>query len=703
MTSENRLIYQESPTSLREISSLRMALMLWRHKFTDLCSSDGLPSVWFSTKEMIAVSTWIEFFLDPYIPALGKELKMWMDYHSERIFFDSDLGWAVLRCFNHIVCYQSGAINYVATAKKLLQNELLNDMEKFRIACVYCLEEDVKRQWALVWCGRTKGLLNATIKPIIHYWNNRMNKEEHCKHVCFKRIFASYSKCSRNWTATLHFLNELEVVEQIAQAIELIEQDPMFALHVLPHLSVEQQRQVIMKQGVTIYITFAKKSRYSTFALQLWRFFGQFATVFQFNSLIKQVIDDKEIGLRVKTDINRHVGTLLHDTWSSSQYNLKRYIVHNFINDVLNVLFEEDSLLRVTYRDARFLLAVLAATTEESRAKLWNDHQNTIIFNIPPKYLEELFAMCVKDTLEVDRIKTRLSEDVEFLEKYNKLSFKEGYFEDVEDFLTFCQVDRNRKYRIQKDLLTRVQMNAVCILDLNDLEKWCRLDRFVDDCYDEDQATSFRKDMIRSNPMLEHYQKLLVDGQLYQVRQFIDVFLSQDQSSITKDDLIYNCGRSLVFGLCYNFNEANWKEFVNWCFNSDANKIAKWKDSLNIDEIFIKMLRRCVDLAYKDSFFRHRKKNQNYDFVKVNSFLKWYFVTWSAIRNYKHSKIDSFSSIEEIKEAFGIESDLLTTILEWFYDGDREKIHRRKHSAANLSPLAYRVDNWKHKFFHKSN
>ncbi|KAL6969030.1 hypothetical protein U1Q18_044656 [Sarracenia purpurea var. burkii] len=677
-----------------------MALMLWRHKFSDLCCSDGLPTVWFCTKEMIAVQTMIEKQVDPYIPALGKELKNWMDYHWEKIFFDKDLGWAVLRCFNHIVCYQSGAINYVATARKLIRCEQLNDVEKYRLACVYCFEDEVGRLFPKVFCGRSKGLHNSMIKPMVHYWNNIQNKEQHCKHVCFKRIIVFYSKCARNWTGFMHFLKHFPVNEQTTHLMELVEADPMAILYVLPQVTVDQQRQVLTKHGVMVWNYLAKKPFYSIYAIRLWCFLGLFAWVSKLYYFNKTTVDDKEIGLRVKTPANQHVAGLLYDMWTMSQYNLKHYVVHKYAKNILKVLYEDDNdMLRITCRDARFLVTVFAASGDEVQTKLWHDHWCKIIFNVPPKYLNDLIGMCVKDAAEITRIKTCLSQDIEYLRKYCRFSFKEGYFEDVDDFLNFCHVDQGQIIDLKKELLSSIRSNACSILQFNDMQKWCQFDQFIDECYDPDAATKFRKEVVSSPAMHDAYDKMLLKGELFDMRRFIDVFLSPEQSVRLKQDMIDYCKINLIAGIGYNLNEANWKEFVSWCFNNDKTKIEEFKASLPIDQIFDSMLSKCADIARKDGFFLHLKKNHVCNFANLNNILKWYIGDWSEIAKFKFKKFDAFESTDQIKEKLKIDNAVLACLLNWCYDGDREKIQRRKYSASSLSPPGTKVDAKKRMFF----
>ncbi|XP_065215645.1 uncharacterized protein LOC135842227 isoform X1 [Planococcus citri] len=703
---ESTMWFYLSPCTLREMAAVKMALLLWHRRFSDYSLRHITSAKWihahksFSTKDMFVIHPIIESQIDQYIDVVSSELENWLDYHLEKVFFDSDLHEVISKCYGEIVCCGIDcSISWHDTAKALLKSDRLTQMEKYRIACLYCLKNDIKRLWPLFWKKHHKGVYNSILKPIVMYWNDLMLDEVRTgmpkmpNVAVEKRLISSSSKYVRNWATVLYFLKRFSSFECTDQVISLIEYDVSYAIHLVPELNDDQVRKVMIKRGVAIWYHFAKQSRYVRCALRVWSYIRHLISESEFYSMISLLMYSKAAEVREEGQqkIREHTSTVLFEMWNTAPPHLRKFVVDNYAAKVLDIMYDYKSeMLRIVNRDARFLLALLSDTDFHFRNDLWLRNWSSMIFSIPPLYLDQLMIVCLEDPEKISKCKKDIVNGPQYIQKYCFLSIKEGCFEDIDDFLTVCSLPAEKKLEHKKELLRSFRYNGHLVFELKTLKKWKAFSHYVDRVYQDDEfVKSYKKDMVFSSSVRDALNKELISGRLWYVDRFISTFITTEDSVELKAKLMDRCQSNLAQGKFYNFDRSNWQEFFEWCSVGNEQKISEFRSNLPIDRIFLVALKKSVKFVSMNDFFR--KWADDCDFVKLDSFLKWFFGTAEGVKCFKLKKVYVYQGVDDLKAKLNVEcDDVVGIVLKWFFDGNSTDLEEWKKFSedpqlANLS------------------
>ncbi|KAL6968943.1 hypothetical protein U1Q18_047113 [Sarracenia purpurea var. burkii] len=97
----------------------------------------------------------------------------WLCYHFKEEIVRSD----VLKHFLDFVCDFDGSIDYGKTAKRFVVCSGISDDVKFKMACYYCLEEQVLRIWPEVSSRMNKNEIDYCVQPMLYFWVCRLKNE----------------------------------------------------------------------------------------------------------------------------------------------------------------------------------------------------------------------------------------------------------------------------------------------------------------------------------------------------------------------------------------------------------------------------------------------------------------------------------------------------------------------------------------------
>ncbi|KAL6969031.1 hypothetical protein U1Q18_044657 [Sarracenia purpurea var. burkii] len=700
---ESTITFYLSPATLGEMASVKMALLLWHRRFDDYSLRKISSAKWikthrkyFTIKDLFVIHPAIESQLDRYVKIIASELENWIDYHFERVFYDSDLHSVIRKCYHELTCCGTDCtIDWLATARRLLKNHRLTQVEKYRLACLYCMRDDIKSLWASFWQTDPKTVYNSTLKPVILYWNDVMLDEissgigRSPDANLEKRMIAVNSKYPQNWATVLYFLKRLNWLEQTDQVILLLKYDVSYAIHLIPELNDEQLGRVMAKCGVAIWYHFAKKPRYFKYALRVWSYIRHEIGENDFYHFVSHLIDAKAAHIRAEgetTPSPKHTSALLFETWISAPVRLRKYVIDNYATNVLDIMYEYKSeMLRIANRDARFLLAILTDTSFHFRNDLWQRNWPSMIISVPPSYLNQMMILCLEDPEKISRYKKNIASGPQLIQRYCFLSIKEGYFEDVDDFLKVCSLPDEKIVNYKKDLLKSFRHHGHLIFQLKSVKKWQKFGQFVDEFYKNDEAArSYKKDMVFGTSTGDVLNKELMKGRLWYMDHFIGTFLSIEYLIHFKTKLVDQCREDLIRGKIYNFDWSTWREFFEWCSSNDGEKMAEFRASLPIDGIFVVTLKKCIKFISINDFFR--KWADNCDFIGFDHFLRWFFGTVEGIRYFKLKKVYEYRGIDDLKAKLNIDSnEILGIVLQWFFGGNSNDLEEWKNLSRDQS------------------
>ncbi|XP_065210414.1 uncharacterized protein LOC135838626 isoform X2 [Planococcus citri] len=376
-----------SPVTLKEISAIALVAELWREEIahrTEIktVKSRKIPILDLAwniplEKMMPLVPSKLYDLLDEYHHKFELSIVLWLQHHFINVVFDSDYDGYIgsLNNFHDFVWDQNGTIHYVRTAKRMMLSDRLPAYEKFRIAYMYCLEDDIRRIWPSVrW--RMTGI-NFQDTPLLYYWICRIINELHSipnpRDVPIDEFMLS--NCSGGGFYSVEYFWNRTPYERRSQAtIAMSSFDPgLFARFILPRLNDFELRSLLAERGAAFMTSLMENvgKNYAN-ALPAWMYIRNQMNVSQFIQLIQILLSHETNYFIIEERSNSKAKVnLCCEIWKSSPENLKLSALKNnriFSNkDVFRRIKAEPS----EPREMRFLITILLDANFEQRHKFW--------------------------------------------------------------------------------------------------------------------------------------------------------------------------------------------------------------------------------------------------------------------------------------------------------------------------------------------
>ncbi|XP_065218663.1 uncharacterized protein LOC135844396 isoform X14 [Planococcus citri] len=245
---------------LEKMASVSVAIALWNRATDDVVLPDMIWEhyEWCeSLKE--EVPKWVEALpvLKSFAPsimnhfyAVESSVRDWISYLQQMVFDeenDSDL----YQHISYIIWHPNGTVNTAETARNLLKSNALSVGKKFRLACIYCLQEDIVMLWPSVKHHHEVASIKVNRRPfLMYYWkcycagelqNIRMRSDEPIEE------FMIMKPSVNNWSAIEYFFDRLDANRRVQMVISLIDRrGERFQKLLLLKLDESQRLQVIM-------------------------------------------------------------------------------------------------------------------------------------------------------------------------------------------------------------------------------------------------------------------------------------------------------------------------------------------------------------------------------------------------------------------------------------------------------------------------
>lgn len=269
--------------TLEELAKVKIAVILWhkndiREKITDVLytnESDSLFDLvnfdlekagpWESITsdivellEKLPLSRKIDDF--PYtVDRVGFELKQWIEYQDEQVFYDRK-EFRAMSLMDDVIWRSEGLIDYAKSAEMMMNHEMINEKEKFRIACLYCLEDEVKQLRTRVDRGYKKKV-KFSEHPLMYYWcsfvKDDLAQVKKMISADFEGSIDEYmlTLCRvNNRSGIIYFWNKLDKAKQFDVLIKNIDNlDPYAEFVMFSRLSVDEQLELFNKVGAKFF------------------------------------------------------------------------------------------------------------------------------------------------------------------------------------------------------------------------------------------------------------------------------------------------------------------------------------------------------------------------------------------------------------------------------------------------------------------
>ncbi|XP_065220530.1 uncharacterized protein LOC135845684 isoform X2 [Planococcus citri] len=677
------LNYPTSPATLLQFSATRLALDLCNFKRMRNCAEDQ-----FSCDNIlpVALPTRIKKLIDERVKSVDRKLKKIYEHFKKLRTSSEDLNSPMsdhVKYFDSVSYGPDGSICVELTAKNLLTSDRLSQLEKFRIACAYCFEEDVKRIWSTI--SDKTSINNDSLASIdrllIDYWSNRMegNPIMHPEYPEYSTMLVL--QCEY-WSAFKYFWSRNSSIEQFPVITALLRQTRYKnAKHMLPKMNSIQLQYVSRHHAGDIITQLVWKEKYIDFVMQIWTHAKEFISRDQFLLLLSTLCGKSYKCVNsLDCDASAHVRMVLYEIWISAPNALKEAVFKqsNAVEDILKDLEQFDLKYEPGsyHHDMKFFLYLFKDMPFEMRNSLWLRYWPVFVVRYRAKFLNNFLELCMRkeDIPEFGETVMLISETIGNFLGY---LFEQQFYEDVMDFLKICTSDENLIRKVAKHMI-RSNNLFLCV---SKIDKFAELSKFIDGCFaNKDEIVDFKAEFYFSR----RFQNLLISrlkyGAANDLVQITELFLYSEIC------VVYAKGKLLEYWRRYcldsgNINFYHCKKFLSWCI-FDSNNSPGSNCDFPVDKVFeILLMDAIVKLSYLLGPLELTRSEPNPlstrkldEFTLVDDFLTWYFVTTEAIKDYKLNKIRC-RDVPWVGRVLRMKNEcVMNDVLCWFFDADLDQV-----------------------------
>ncbi|XP_065204480.1 uncharacterized protein LOC135834500 isoform X17 [Planococcus citri] len=643
------LIYP-SPATLQEISSGVLVSGLWRwevenrenddfYKFLSelkLCKN-LLPNTPSPIKRMMKV----------YCRRFISSLNEWLSDHYMKLFhFHHDDKFRILRDFYDFICDRHGNIHFLHTARRMMICDRLSNDEKFKIACMYCFEDDIRRIWPSVSEKLDLNEINFGKTPELFYWICMLRNEpdripnyrNHPIHVVMLR--ACLSRFYR-WSSVLYFWNRICPENRLTYAIYVSQIfKETFVRFILPTLSDQLLHKFVAERGSFLMEDLLTNCNDKFCALPTWMYIRNRMNENNYPLLIKSLIksesnyeisedylDEGSLFDRSSTVYRTY---LRCEVWKSSSDTLKRSAIKFILTQ--DQLFSRICMRLEEFKETRFLFTVLSDASFEERNAFWHKNWCDAMVDMSGADLHRMMKLCFKDENDIIRFKETSMAEYGNIGPYCNMLMKLGNFEKLNDILIFCCTDTTKRKVIKQHLIQSWFFDDSLVIKERHLTDVELMIEFINDACDNAEIAANFKNGFAS---LRRVEFILIECLTSSFEctsdhliHFIETFVQTQEVTVTLKQDILNCVRDfLIGGNVTRISVDDLQTILLWCLGND-DEVTNFKLSLSINNVF-----RLVSSEANLS----ELKTQNPNFAE---FLKWYFRTPEEIEKFEKGFAD---------------------------------------------------------------
>ncbi|XP_065218664.1 uncharacterized protein LOC135844396 isoform X15 [Planococcus citri] len=508
-----------------------------------------------------------------------------LPYLFRTVFFNREQKSCMYQFISYIVWHPDGSIDVIKTIRNLLKSEEWSPMEKFCLACTFCLRDEIERMWPTLEVRNQVNQMTFDSNTLIYYWKC------HCTQTLNEIPVPAYRSIDdfmielpavNNWPAIEYFFDRLNAEQRVAVATWLIRQHGVrFQKLILIKLSQTQVFTVVTENAYEVMKNFAScddVERAYTDTISTWYAVRDFIPPQEFAPLFNQLIGKETAGV------------ILTEIWNTARNDFKpdfyKYPDHLFIGLLLRwfekQIYKNQNCL--TFLSTVLLDAVSIDVKQEiTKTIFFKDFcrhflcDNYYFFLPDVESLGKLIDLCSPNPAESNRFKSAIAKRPYF-RKICKRAMKDHLLEWLLELLNFGypKTDPKSDQRIRNILRSLLKyLDGICLGDyyggdldfLNELLapliasypdivvkyksklllsngglEACAihlnptkddLNKIIDDGLPVQLAAKFKRKLILSPEGIVNVKKLIVDERLNNVDEFIGQFL-KSKSDIGK-------------------------------------------------------------------------------------------------------------------------------------------------------------------------
>ncbi|XP_065204474.1 uncharacterized protein LOC135834500 isoform X11 [Planococcus citri] len=633
------LIYP-SPATLKEIACQALVIGLWRWGVENNVLDDFIyrldmlknlpPNMPSSIKRMIKVCS--QTFIS--------SVKEWSAYHHQKHIFEHEDETGVVLNFYDFICDRDGFVHYISTAKRMMTCDRLSNDEKFKIACMYCFEDDIRRIWPSVSERQDLNVVEFERNPELFYWICMLrNEPERIPNPDGDPLdgFMLEMCESKHWSSIEYFWNRISPESRLSETISLSYcEDESFVRFILPKLTDQLLGSFVLERGVTLIHDLLIRWNRKFYVLPTWMYIRHKMNKNKFTDLIGLFMQTETSGSYVPevTDYHPYSAVLEVEDWLSTENQTysgceiwrnspdewKRSTVRNILTQ--GHLFVRDAITRKEYREISFLLTLLSDASFQDRNDFWKQNWRNLIVDTRGKDLHRIMKLCFKDENDIAKFKETCMSDYYSISSCCIRALGLGRFEQLNDILIFCCPDTQKRMDLRQRLLWSCISNESFVLELDDFSKLELMNTFINDTFDNAEVAVDFKNRIVSFCEFRtilykciHWNECSPDHLIH----FIGTFVSNEEvTDRLKQRTLEHVRDCLLDRYLIQFISADdLQKILVWCLGSEEEVTAFKKSVLPMSDFF----------ADDDNWRRFTPLDVKMNDIEfcVTGFLKWYF------------------------------------------------------------------------------
>lgn len=725
----SRLQLRYSPISLQHMAAVRVAIALWYHEnvrhltkemgydngtpdpsvqierspchycgeaFCTECSDTdafrrNVPFSVLSLREHVEVSSValklpkvLEEMIDDECIYVGVGLDKWVNFVHPAIFFDIKKE-NVYKYVDEIIFKFDGSVNYIETAKHLMYSPRVSEVEKYRIVCTFCLEEQMKTMSPVLFTVQYMENVCFEDHPLIYYFNSLV-KGRGVTSIDVGQML-TLKNVENNKYAITYIFNLLPSEEKIEKAKLLLRNHGIkYQIDILNNLNELQQQQLFLDMGAEILTNFAKSPSRVNQALETWIHVRNLITDAQYVEFISNMIN-----LCKNSNSSSHVVSLLSEVWRNSPSHLKRYTLKYEDNKIINKFLEQTKV----FPEDRFgfIVELLSDADADTKKKIIQSTLGVkfcelLMEKSRPSLLDRLIKLCLPEVDDVFAFKEQLLKS-EVSKKHCLLICISREMDKLDEFFSFYQRDPSTASVYITQLLSS-QKGIFMYRQNLDRVNLTSLKTFIAKIMlDANTAASFLREVASSIEAEVMFRNWILNGELDKTKSCVAQLLPNDEdATIVKDRIFKSYQGEKISELFAGESGHLSKDFFLWCLNTEQN-VSKFKATLSIQNIFVEMLKKSIfDESYYFHKSRYCKLRKSFSFTALDQFLFWYLTTPEEVKKFKIKQIFQYRHVDIIDPLSKKgERSHLKELANWFFDGDDEQIRRFK-LTNKKSPIA---------------
>ncbi|XP_065204477.1 uncharacterized protein LOC135834500 isoform X14 [Planococcus citri] len=648
------LIYP-SPATLQEISSGALVSALWHWEVKNRVNDDFeefLSELDLCQSLPLKMPSPIKRMIQEYSQRFVSSIKQWLFGHYKRLFhFHRNNKFHILHDFYDFTCNRFGNIHFLRTARRMMICDRLSNEEKFKIACMYCFEDDIRRIWPLVSERLRFNVTNYSHleeNPELFYWISKLRNEpdqmpDNGNDTLADVIVGSYISPSLHWSSVLYFWNRASPENRLARAIDLSQDiKEIFVRFILHTLSDQELDEFAAEKASSLMYALLTNSFDKFCVLPTWMYIKNKMNESNFPRLI---------GALIKYETNYYDNTLVDeedpfrlDDWSSTGDNtylccevwrstpdeLKRSAIKYILTR--DQLFIRKHIRPTLFKETRFLLTVLSDASFEDRNALWHKYWRHMMTDMRVTDLHRIMKLCFRDENDITRFKETSMAEHENIGEYCNMLMKLGYFKELNDILMFCCPDTNKRKVIKQFVTYSCFFDEPMVINEGHLTEVELMNEFINDASDDAETAASFKNGFASFSRVEKILRQCIISEFNcassdHLIHFIETLVHTEDATVALKQEILNYVRGfLMNGNVTGASVYDLQTILLWCLGNE-DQVTNFKQSLSISHVF--------RLVRSEANLFELKTDPNFD-----EFLKWYFRTSEKIEEFERQFSD---------------------------------------------------------------